>query len=235
MTKTLQQIAQQFDTDKTQSFGYAENYERHFGHLRDKPVKILELGVYHGGSLLMWNEYFQLGRVVGLDLDPNPLKIMPERVSFYQGSQDDTALLDQVAKEKAPDGFDIIIDDAAHIGAIARASFRNLFNAHLKPGGIYVIEDWGTGYWESWSDGKLYQGSFSEQKLSSKQHAGEAPTDPNFATHNFGMVGFVKELVDQVAWGDITRPSHGNTKLVSPYSAIRAMTVHPGQVFVVKA
>jgi len=29
-------------------------------------------------------------------------------------------------------------------------------------------------------------------------------TDRHFAAHNFDMVGFVKELVDEVAWPDIT-------------------------------
>ena len=147
MIKTLAEIGREQDTDKTQSQGYIENYERHFGHLRNMPVQLLELGVWHGGSLLMWQEYFATGLVVGLDLQPNPLKEMPERVRFYQGSQDDGILLGHVARECAPDGFDIIIDDASHIGTLARTSFHNLFEKHLKSGGIYVIEDWGTGYW----------------------------------------------------------------------------------------
>jgi hypothetical protein len=55
-----------------------------------------------------------------------PLTVMPERIRFYQGSQDDEALLDPLAKECAPDGFDIVIDDASHIGKLARVSFCNL-------------------------------------------------------------------------------------------------------------
>ncbi len=215
MEKNLIEIGRLFDTDKTESLGYADNYERHFGHLRDKPVKLLELGVYHGGSLLMWNEYFQKGRAVGLDLSPNPLKTLPERVRFYQGSQDDIALLSLIAEENAPEGFDIIIDDAAHVGTIARQSFRTLFDNHLKPGGTYVIEDWGTGYWKTWPDGSLYhhaQGNRSDKR------SGPASFDPNFAVHNFGMVGFIKELVDQVAWGDITRPGFGNSEIASATS-----------------
>src|SRR5438309_8699047 len=52
--------------------------------------------------------------------------------------------------ETAPEGFDVIIDDCSHIGELTRISFWHLFEHHLKPGGLYVIEDWSTGYWDSW-------------------------------------------------------------------------------------
>ena len=59
MQRSLAEIAGSFDTDKSQSPGYIEHFERHFGGVRDEPVKTLELGVFHGGSLLMWQAYFQ--------------------------------------------------------------------------------------------------------------------------------------------------------------------------------
>jgi SAM-dependent methyltransferase len=233
MQQTLAEIGLRFDTDKSRSAGYLENYELHFGHLREKPIRLLELGVYHGGSLLMWHKYFSKGLVVGLDLQPNPLKEMPDRVRFYQGSQSDGTLLDLVARECAPDGFDIVIDDAAHIGTLARASFRILFEKHLKPGGIYVIEDWGTGYWESWPDGAAYRPAREDdptwlmrpssrfarlaRRLGSIAGSrSSASFDPSFAVHNFGMVGMVgmvKELIDEAAWKDITFPERGNSDL----------------------
>lgn len=246
MQKSLAEIAQSFDTDKTQSLGYIDNFERHFGHLRDEPIKILELGVFHGGSLLMWHEYFSRGLVVGLDRKPNPITEMPERMRFYQGSQDDKALLDRMAVECAPDGFDIVIDDASHIGQLARASFRNLFQRHVKSSGIYVVEDWGTGYWNSWPDGKAYhlahekyadapQLTLLKRVLKRLGWADQRETDPTFAAHNFGMVGFVKELVDEVAWPDITASNRGNSDLHRRASTIREMTIYNGHAFVVKA
>jgi SAM-dependent methyltransferase len=250
MQKTLSEIARNLDTDKTQSQGYIDNYECHFSNLRNMPVKILELGVFHGGSLLMWQEYFSKGLVVGLDLQPNPLTEMPEQVRFYRGSQDDAIFLDRVARECAPDGFDIVIDDASHIGTLSRASFRNLFEKHLKPGGIYVIEDWGTGYWGSWPDGSVYDMSHKKcvekktpflyrllkhSKVFQYPLTAHRDTDPNFQAHNFGMVGFLKELVDEVAWQDITFPDRGNSNLLRRTSMISKMTVYCGQVFLEKA
>lgn len=256
--RTLAEIGADLDTDKTLSMGYLENYERHMGHLRDAPVRLLELGVFHGGSLLMWNEYFAQGEITGLDLQPNPLAEMPPRVKFYQGSQDDAALLNRVGSECAPQGFDIIIDDASHIGTLTRASFLNLFDRHLKPGGLYVIEDWGTGYWHNWPDGADYkavppaptaagQRTFTQRvagrlsrefaKFANFPPAPSAPqaVDPNFVAHNHGLVGFIKELVDEVAWRDITFDGRGNASLPSRASAIRSMMICHGQVFLVKA
>jgi SAM-dependent methyltransferase len=233
MQKTLAEIINKLDTDKAQS-AYIEKYERHVGHLRNNNVKILELGVFHGGSLLMWEEYFAKGLIVGLDMSPNPLKEMPERVRFYQGSQDDDALLDRLSQECAPDGFDIIIDDASHIGTITRASFRNLFMKHLKPGGIYVIEDWGTGYWSSWPDGSEYRMPIELSSEVKGQSITKHAVDPDFASHNFGMVGFIKELVDEVSWPDIIR-GRVNNDIPKRNSLISEIAIYGGIVFMVKA
>jgi SAM-dependent methyltransferase len=218
---SLAEIAKGLDTDKKQSPGYIENYERHFGALRDRPVRVLELGVFHGGSLLMWHAYFPAALVVGLDTQPNPLHDMPSGVRFYHGSQGDRQLLERIAAECAPEGFDVIIDDAAHVGDLSRASYQALFQRHLRPGGIYVVEDWGTGYWKSWPDGAELETSIG--------------SDGARTSHQSGMVGFVKELVDEVGYRDAIAPQRGNASLPDRQSLIRSMTIYFGQVFLQRA
>lgn len=250
MPQSLAEIARSLDTDKTRSPGYIEQFERHFGALRDGAVKLLELGVFRGGSLLLWQAYFSRGLVVGLDMNENPFPQMPERVRFYQGSQDDSDLLDRIARECAPEGFDIVLDDASHVGNVTRASFGRLFERHLKRGGIYVVEDWGTGYWDSWPDGKSYRPADPRRARSVHSRAAISrgirrafrlspargmDGDPDFAAHNFGMVGFIKELVDEVGWQDITLPGRGNASLERRPSWIGELTLYGGHAFVVKA
>lgn len=135
----------------------AGNYEWHFAPLVGKEIKLLELGVLEGASLLFWRDYFENGTIVGVDSNPVLIDDPTGRIHIYQGYQQDTALLDRIAREQAPDGFDVIIDDCSHIGRLARISFWHLFQNHLKPGGIYAIEDWGTGYMDSWPDGRRYK------------------------------------------------------------------------------
>ena len=37
---------------------YLDEYERIFSEYRDKPVRLLEIGVQNGGSLEIWRQYF---------------------------------------------------------------------------------------------------------------------------------------------------------------------------------
>lgn len=246
--KTLAEIARRHDTDKSASHAFITNFERHFSHLRDKPVRVLELGVLQGGSLLMWQEYFKHGLITGVDINQPARTELPDRVRFYQGSQTDKALLARVATECAPHGFDIIIDDASHIGTLSRTTFQHLFDAHLKSGGIYVIEDWCGGYWPKWPDGAAYhdrtattddRGRSFSYRVFRRLMRSFVPKilrrDVDFNCHNFGMVGFVKELIDEVAWPDITDTTRGNPQLPRRNSRIAQMTVYVGQAFLTKS
>ena len=85
-----------------------------------------------------------------------------------------------------------MLDDASHIGCNALISYETLF-PYVNPGGLYIVEDWGTGYFNDWPDGKY------PERLE-PQVAGD-----RVLSHDFGMVGFVKSLVDQLA-GTIVRP-----------------------------
>src|SRR4029077_9164837 len=112
----LNQIAGKYDTDKADNAQYLRNYEEFFRSLLDKEIRLLELGIHRGGSLLLWRDYFQKGLIVGLDINPVLLQHARRRIRTYQGMQQDTGLLDRIARETAPEGFDVIIDDCSHIG-----------------------------------------------------------------------------------------------------------------------
>ena len=172
-----------FDTDKIPN-GFLDVYDKVFAPFANRPIVLLELGVRSGGSLLLWKEYFPQAQVIGIDTEVPRVDLSGERLRFYRGEQEDKEFLSSVAAEVAPGGFDIVIDDASHVAAQARACFWHLFENHLKPGGVYSIEDWGTGYWEAWPDGRAYR-----------------EDEP----HHHGMVGFVKELIDEQGAHDLSR------------------------------
>ena len=253
MAKKLLDAAS-YDTDKAEHSHYLRNYEEYFQPLLDQEVKLLELGIYKGGSLLLWRDFFTKGLIVGLDLNSVDVPDESGRIRLYQGQQQDTGLLDRIAKENAPSGFDIIIDDCSHIGELTRISFWHLFDNHLKSGGIYVIEDWSTGYWDSFFDGvafsyhpKLEFSAASFRIRSTLAHLQRSAPVLNgilrqakrlfnrkqFRSHDYGLVGFVKELVDECGMADITREDRGTP----PYRAskFKEMRISPGQVFIVKA
>ena len=229
---SLREISARYPTDKAGFFNYLDNYERWFAQLRERKLAILELGIRDGGSLLMWRDYFPNACISGLDIQPVTVDDPSGRIHVYIGGQQDRELLDRIAAETAPEGFDIIIDDCSHIASLSRISFRHLFQNHLKVGGSYVVEDWGCGYWDTWPDGLRYRkvnfgdapstrerigyrlasylrgakGGIGSAILSTSKRivAGNLS-----ASHSAGMVGFVKELIDDCAQEDIYHPEFG--------------------------
>jgi len=105
----LAHIAGRYGTDKAVHTHYLRNYEHYFADLREQEVRLFELGIKEGGSLLLWRDYFERGHIVGLDIEPVGLDDPTGRIRTYQGMQQDRELLDRIARENAPSGFDIII------------------------------------------------------------------------------------------------------------------------------
>lgn len=245
-------------TDKKES-NYLARYEEYFHNLIDEEISLFELGIFNGDSLLMWRDYFARGTIVGIDVEHVQLNDSTGRIHVYQGLQQDNGLLDRIRKETAEDGFDIIIDDASHIGELTSLSFWYLFNNHLKPGGIYVIEDWRTGYWGKWPDGKQYVfGSerrsriknYVDSLLNRMINDGDADqkkvivrkilnrirnriSSHRLKSHDYGMVGFIKQLVDELGMDMITNSERGS-KVPFRESRFAKMEIFPGQVFIVK-
>jgi len=205
-----------YGTDKIR-MGYLDAYDPILAPWLDKDIKLLELGVYKGHSLELWRDYFPRSMIVGIDLALPDGFVSGERIKLFRGNQADTQFLSEVADKTAPDGFDIIIDDASHIGQLTKTAFWHLFDNHLKQGGLYAIEDWGTGYLDDFPDGK---------KFDSKP----STSDP-FPCHSHGMVGFVKELVDEQGAASIAMGCKAGWRL----SKFQNVVVTPGIVFVTKA
>lgn len=235
--RSSQLSLEQYDSDKIAN-RYLEQYDPVLVPWLEKEIVLLELGVHKGGSLLLWRDYFPLGRIVGIDINI-PKEFKPtERIYTYKGSQADPDFLSRVANEVAPDGFDIIIDDASHLGELTKTAFWHLFDNHLKPGGLYVIEDWGTGYWDDWPDGRsLNLDSYFRPHLWRNplwiKIAGKLKLKKPMRCHSYGMVGFIKQLLDELGAYDVTRRKlTGNPKRRSKFENIM-MT--PFIVFVQKA
>jgi len=152
-----------------------------------------------------------------------------ERIQIFKGSQADTQFLSEVANKTAPEGFDIIIDDASHIGALTKTAFWHLFDNHLKPGGLYVIEDWGTGYLDDFPDGKRLD------VVDSPLPPIQAPLSPAskvpFPCHSYGLVGFIKELVDEQGAASVTMGRQMGENRASRFTQL---VVTPCIVFVSK-
>ena len=125
---------------------YFPVYEKHFGPIRNKPIKILEIGVLNGGSLEMWRYYFPEATIVGIDIDPNCKQHEQEGINIRVGDQTDEKFLQSLIDEFGD--FDLIIDDGSHHVNHVNKTFQFLFSK-LANDGIYFIEDTHAAYWSS--------------------------------------------------------------------------------------
>lgn len=199
-------------------------YDRYFAELADHPVTLLELGVHSGESAKVFASYFKNGTVVGTDIENRGVDFSGyPNVIFALADQRNAEQLNKVCATHAPDGVDIIIDDASHYGSWSLASYSILY-PHLNPGGLYIVEDWATGYWDDWPDGSRFQ------QFTPEITDGQIPK--RLPSHDCGMVGFVKFLVDEVCSHGI-RPTR-DAALTRPRK-LESMHVHPEFVVLRKA
>ena len=129
MVSYLTSLAADYGTDK-QGHRYCEHYEAHLGHLQHEPIRLAEIGVLAGASLLMWQEYFTKAEITGVDIAPE--------VSLNAG-RIHTVVCD--VKDWKPSGvFEVIIDDGSHSDEDILVAFEHLWLL-VAPEGFYVIED----------------------------------------------------------------------------------------------
>ena len=131
--ETLDQIGIRHGTDKNSTQNnFLQFYAAFLEHIRERQVKVLEIGVLNGGSVRTWRDFFRHGTVIGVDINPSTKQLAEARISIEiadQSKAQDLARLAQLGP------FDLILDDGSHIWAHQILTFEYLFEA-LAPGGL---------------------------------------------------------------------------------------------------
>lgn len=112
-------------------------YEQKFKYVREKEVKLLEIGCLGYESIKYWLDYFPNGKIYGIDI--NNGSFTHERFQFFQANQRDRARLGEIAETIGE--LDIVVDDGAHTYDETKNVFES-FWPKVKSGGCFVIEDW---------------------------------------------------------------------------------------------
>jgi hypothetical protein len=124
---------------------YESVYEPYFRNLKNKELKMLEIGIFRGGSVKTFRDYFIKGNIYCIDINESSVNrvINEERIYSFkvdQGNREQLKeLMDKIGK------VDIILDDGGHCMDHMQISFGFLFS-YLNKGGIYIIEDVHTSY-----------------------------------------------------------------------------------------
>ncbi len=121
--------------------------------------KVLELGVYQGGSFVFLDGILRPDKISAIEISDVPIPALDGYVAKNKGraivhyctSQDDVAALQRIVADDFNGELDLVVDDASHFYEPSRVSFQTLF-PKLRPGGMYIIEDW------TWSFQAQFQG-----------------------------------------------------------------------------
>jgi predicted O-methyltransferase YrrM len=134
-----------------------ESYYQALGNTRVRNV--LEFGILEGGSAILFTLLLEPEKFVGVDIRDSARGIEPflarhevgKKIKFhFSVSQSDARpVRELITSEFASGPIDLIIDDASHQYTHTKRTFEIAF-PYLRPGGLYVIEDWGWAHWKGW-------------------------------------------------------------------------------------
>lgn len=149
---TIDEMTQHHDRDGFvigKSTILIEHYARQLDEL--EPKRIVELGIFRGGGTVFFHVYCRPIKMLALDVAEEPV---PTLERYREKLNDDSLTtrygIDQSDAETLPgvldeyfggSALDLVVDDASHMSPQTQASFNMLF-PRLRPGGLYIIEDW---------------------------------------------------------------------------------------------
>jgi cephalosporin hydroxylase len=118
---------------------YFDVYHRYFHKFIGRETNVLEIGIYSGGSLRMWKDYFgPRSKMYGVDIEDS-CKVYEEKgVKVFIGDQADRSFWRRF-KQQVPI-LDIVIDDGGHAPEQQIATLEEML-PHLRAGGVYICED----------------------------------------------------------------------------------------------
>lgn len=118
---------------------YFDLYDSHLRRFRGFGARVLEIGVYSGGSLELWRDYFGPdSQLYGVDLEEACMRYEDDSTRIFIGDQADREFWTRFRVD-VPE-LDVVIDDGGHLPIQQVVSLEELL-PHLRPGGVYICED----------------------------------------------------------------------------------------------
>ncbi len=131
-------------TDKNHQHNYTGIFAELLKPYLYKQGTLLEIGIQHGGSSLLWHEYLPGFKLFLSDIQnivPSLIwdQMDPNRYNFYKKDAFSIATV-EFLKNECVEGFDIVIEDGPHTLSSQLFAIEHYYPM-LKPGGILIIED----------------------------------------------------------------------------------------------
>ena len=150
--KSLDELFFHYGSDKADIFrkikkkghGYSNFYTSYLTHLKNKKIKILEIGSFSGASAAAFKKYFLNSSIFCFDINISKFIYSSKDIHVYgldvNNKRNLKEYLEAITSKTKSSKFDIIIDDGSHNLSDLISSLKNLFE-HVQNGGFYIIED----------------------------------------------------------------------------------------------
>ena len=118
---------------------YFPIYENIFKQYRNKKIIFVEIGVFSGGSLFMWREFFgKDARIIGIDLNKDALRFQNYGFEIFIGNSSSVDFWKDFFYKVG--SVDIVLDDGGH------TNYQQIITAaccipNIKDEGILAVED----------------------------------------------------------------------------------------------
>eukprot|EP00747_Dinoflagellata_sp_TGD_P184588 gnl/TRDRNA2_/TRDRNA2_40344_c0_seq1.p1 gnl/TRDRNA2_/TRDRNA2_40344_c0~~gnl/TRDRNA2_/TRDRNA2_40344_c0_seq1.p1 ORF type:complete len:363 (+),score=74.77 gnl/TRDRNA2_/TRDRNA2_40344_c0_seq1:74-1162(+) len=116
-------------------------YDRHFGPWAGRSLKLAEVGVESGGSVMMWQGVLGIQcHVYGLDIKPQTMQFANARTTITVGDQEDPNMWRNFFTYTVKGStLDILVDDGGHEAQQMITTLKETI-WHMNPGGYVAIE-----------------------------------------------------------------------------------------------
>ena len=123
---------------------YFAIYDDLFSKYRNKKIIFVEIGIFSGGSLFMWRNFFgKKARIIGIDLNPESKKFEKYGFEIFIGNQSDKLFWKKFFNKVGK--VDIVLDDGGHTN-YQQIITTNQCIPMIKDDGKMVVEDVHTSF-----------------------------------------------------------------------------------------
>ena len=125
-----------YPTDKGLQHSYLDAYTELFEEFQDEKINLIEIGIYLGGSMRLFEDWFTQANIIGYDVTFEFIKVPFKSQKILKSCMDFT---EDEFKNNPPH---IIIDDASHV-IEQQLKMVEICYPQIQDGGMLIIEDIG--------------------------------------------------------------------------------------------
>ena len=125
--------------------GFSKFYETHLKFLKNKKIKILEIGAFSGASAAAFAKYFPNCEIYCLDINISNFKYFSKKIHVFGIDSSNNKMISnfllKINFHETIKYFDVIIDDGSHKLSDQLIAL-NFFYKFVSKSGFYIIEDY---------------------------------------------------------------------------------------------